>query len=169
VHLRDVSRFEGEHLLQGLIRRAAQYLQDNGLTRGDSRVAEIEGPITAQITRQGQTPGAEVGSGLPLTPGLVMVSLGTGCLTARTVLATPMGFDRRPATPRLRLLRATTASPAPQAPGARRARIGLGAALDRGERAPPARLESPSRAVPEAHHRAMNDDGDNGAGGFLAA
>jgi hypothetical protein len=46
--------FEGERLPEAMIRRAAQHLQDNELICGDSGVAEIEGPITAQITPLGQ-------------------------------------------------------------------------------------------------------------------
>ncbi|MFC3383138.1 hypothetical protein [Couchioplanes azureus] len=46
--------FEGEQLPEGLFRLAAQYLQDEGLIRGDGGAAEIRGPVTAQITFQGQ-------------------------------------------------------------------------------------------------------------------
>ncbi|PWR15088.1 hypothetical protein DKT69_12855 [Micromonospora sicca] len=46
--------FEGDRLPENLIRRVAQYLQDSGLVRGDKGVAEIEGPITVQITPLGQ-------------------------------------------------------------------------------------------------------------------
>ncbi|MBC9000485.1 hypothetical protein [Micromonospora aurantiaca (nom. illeg.)] len=46
--------FEGESLPESVVRRAALNLQENGLVRGDSGVAEIEGPITLQITSAGQ-------------------------------------------------------------------------------------------------------------------
>lgn len=48
------SVFKGCRLPESLIRRAALHLQKNELIRGDNGVAEIEGPITAQLTPRGQ-------------------------------------------------------------------------------------------------------------------
>jgi len=49
------ARFEGEHLPEDSFRRAAEYLQQSELIRGDGNVGEIPGPLTAQITIRGQT------------------------------------------------------------------------------------------------------------------
>jgi hypothetical protein len=48
------SMFEGEHLPEQVIRRAAQYLRENELLRGDSAVAGSKAAITVQLTPKGR-------------------------------------------------------------------------------------------------------------------